>query len=161
MAKIVIGIGEVAVSSSLDDEIKTFALGSCVALILLDPKSRVCGMAHIALPLSEVDLDKSKKLPCYFADTGIPHLIDLMKKEGATIGPSLIIKLAGGANVIGTEDHFKIGIRNVTEIKKILWKLNLPVRAEDVGGNMSRTVSIDLSVGKVNLSSSDSRTWRI
>jgi chemotaxis protein CheD len=161
MGKIIVGIGEAATSGSTDDEIKTLALGSCVALVFLDPKTRVGGMVHVALPESKIDVEKGKKLPGYFADTGLPHLINLMKAKGSTPHSGYITKLIGGANVMDKEDHFQIGKRNVTALKKLLWELNLPITAEEVGGNISRTVSIEMQNGKVFIYSADGKKWSI
>ena len=161
MAKLIVGIGEAASSKNADDEIKTFALGSCVAVVILDPKTHAVGMVHIALPESKIDPVKAKQLPGYFADTAIPHLFQLMKKFDSIPHSGLIIKLIGGANVLQQQDHFQIGKRNVTAIKKILWDMNLPITAEDVGQNHSRTVTVELKTGKVSVSSSDGREWRV
>lgn len=161
MAKLIVGIGEAAASKTPDDEIKTFALGSCVAVIILDPKTRAGAMVHIALPDSKIDPVKAQQLPGYFADTGLPHLFKLLAKFDSAPHPGLIIKLIGGANVLQQQDHFQIGKRNVTAIKKILWDMKLPITAEDVGENHSRTVTVELKTGKVFVSSSDGREWRV
>lgn len=161
MGKIVIGVGEAAASGNPEDEIKTFALGSCVAVMFLDTKARVGGMVHVALPESETDRDKSKTLPGYFADTGIPYLLELMRAKGSVSHAGYIVKIAGGANVMNSTDHFKIGQRNVTAIKKILWELNLPIKAEDVGADYSRTVSLEMQKGRITISSSDGSKWSL
>jgi chemotaxis protein CheD len=48
---------------------------------------------------------------------------------------------------------FKIGERNYTILKKLLWKNNIMVESEDVGGIASRTVYFDISTGQVIISS--------
>ncbi|GAB1483918.1 hypothetical protein MASR2M78_27350 [Treponema sp.] len=53
-----VGIGEWAVSKSIDDVIKTYALGSCVAVIIYDAKAKVGGLIHVALPDSSIDAEK-------------------------------------------------------------------------------------------------------
>ena len=161
MAKHIVGIGEASASKDPEDQIKTFALGSCVALVILDPKNRACAMVHIALPESKIDPAKAVQLPGYFADTGVPHLFGLLKKLDSFPHPGLIIKLIGGANVLQQQDHFQIGKRNVTAVKKILWEMKLPLTGEDVGENHSRTVTLDLKTGKVIVSSSDGREWGV
>ena len=77
-----IGIGHMKASASTGDEIKTYALGSCVAVILYDKKAKIAGMIHIALPDSTVNTEKSKTLPGYFVDTGMPLLLKDFKKLG-------------------------------------------------------------------------------
>lgn len=153
MAQINVGIGEVAVSKNPDEVLKTFGLGSCVAIIALDPKVRTVALIHIALPDSSINPDKAKQLPGYFADTGIPHMFGEMSKQGSQPnGKGLIIKLVGGAQVMDPNQRFNIGKRNVLAIKKILWKYNLAVVAEEVGGNISRTVDVNVKTGRVTIS---------
>lgn len=153
MTKMVIGIGEIAVSTNAEDEIVTYALGSCVAVVLLCPKTRVAAMAHVALPESRLDLSKAENLPGYFADTGIMHLIKIMKQNGAGVVSSFIAKIVGGASVASQDDYFEIGKRNITAIKKMLWQNNIPIKAEDVGGRISRTVKLDMKDGKAYITS--------
>ena len=82
MANKTVGIGEWIVSSDPADIIKTYALGSCVAVLVYDSKVRVAGMIHVALPDSAVDPERAKSLPGYFADTGLPVMIEEMKRLG-------------------------------------------------------------------------------
>lgn len=161
MGKKIVGIGDCVVSNDSEDEIKTYALGSCVAVIILDPKTRSAGMVHIALPDSSINLKKAKELPGYFADTGIDYLVGEMKSIGARVGLGTIVKLAGGAMVIDDNDKFAIGQRNITEIKKILWSRNLLITAEDLGDNFSRTVNILVKNGHIEVSSSNGEVWRL
>ena len=153
MAQTNVGIGELAVSKNPDDHIKTFGLGSCVAIIALDPKVKAVGLAHIALPDSSINPDKANKLPAYFADTGIPYLIKEMAKLGChPKGLGLIVKIIGGAQVMDPNQRFNIGKRNVLTIKKVLWSFQLAVVAEETGGSISRTVDVDVSNGRVTIS---------
>ena len=48
MSQKVVIVGEEAHSGQPDAILKTFALGSCVAIVLLDPATRVIGMVHVA-----------------------------------------------------------------------------------------------------------------
>ena len=161
MKQIIVGIGEAKVSTDPDEILKTYALGSCVAVIVLDPVKKAVGMAHIALPYSHVDETKSKENPSYFADTGIPYLLDLLQNHGSEINDKYMIKLVGGANICDNEDLFQIGKRNVTAIRKILWSKQIPIMAEDVGDIHGRTVSIEVKTGKITVSSSDGTKWGV
>ncbi len=153
MSQINIGIGELAVSKTKDQLLKTFGLGSCIAIIVLDPKVRAVGLIHIALPDSSINPDKAKKQPGYFADTGIPHLFSEMAKLGChPKGQGLIVKLVGGARVMDPNERFNIGKRNLLAIKKILWSFNLAVAAEETGGSISRTVDVNVGNGRVTIS---------
>lgn len=160
----VLGVGELGASAQPGAVIKTYALGSCIAVIVLDRKTRCVGMAHIALPESTTSSEKAKILPGYFADTGIPALFDAMKKaaNGVLSPPNdLIVKICGGANISDANNIFNIGKRNALAIKKILWKYGLAPRSEDTGGDFSRTVTLYQSNGVVELSSPKKENWKI
>ena len=161
MSNIVLGVGELGAANSPGTVIKTYALGSCVAIILLDPKTRTVGMAHIALPDSSINAQRAQERPGYFADTGIPALLKEMSKNGCKPGKTTIVKLVGGAQVMDNNKVFNIGKRNVLAIKKILWKYGMGSRAEDIGGNISRTVQVDVDRGKVLITSSNRKSWEI
>ena len=82
MGQIILGVGDYGASNQIGEEVKTFALGSCVSVVLLDPKTRTVGMVHVALPESVINKAKSIEKPGYFADTGIPALLSEMAKFG-------------------------------------------------------------------------------
>lgn len=154
-----VGIGEWKVSNQQDDIIKTYALGSCVAVITYDQKKGVAGMIHIALPESKINSGKAERLPGYFADTGLPMLIKAMEKRGAE-KKSIKVRLAGGASIMDENRNFDIGRRNTIAVKRFLWKNGLGVIREDTGGNKSRTVAVNVSDGTVTLSNSG-KTWTL
>ena len=159
MKLIEVGIGEFSASSDTDSLIKTYALGSCVAVIIYDSENKVGGMIHIALPDSEINMEKAERHPSYFANTGLPLLFKKMNELGAKRKSSWI-KMAGGASVIKSCESFDIGKRNVLSVRKILWNKKLGIKKEDVGGNHSRTVSLNIENGVVSLSNSG-KNWEI
>jgi chemotaxis protein CheD len=154
-----VGIGEWVVSSEASDIIKTYALGSCVAVLIYDAKLAIAGMIHIALPDSKVDAERARSLPGYFADTGLPLMIEEMKRRGAVRG-HVWVKLAGGASVMDPGGFFDIGKRNILAAKRILWGSSLGPLAEDTGGELSRTVSLSVADGETTISSGQ-KTWTI
>ncbi|MBU2546830.1 MAG: chemotaxis protein CheD [Proteobacteria bacterium] len=158
----IIGIGEFGASNTVGTTIKTLALGSCVAVILLHPPTRSVGMVHVALPDSSISPERAQERPGYFADTGIPALLRSMTQLGCNHnGKEYIVKLAGGAKVMDPNNTFNIGKRNALAIKKILWKYGLGAVAEDLGGHFSRTVAVHVDTGRVVLSSSGRPDWEI
>jgi len=162
MAQIILGVGDYGASNRPGEDVKTFALGSCVSVILLDPKTRTVGMAHVALPDSSINKNKAAEKPGYFADTAIPALLQEMSRFGCDKrGKGMVVKLCGGANVMDTNDTFQIGKRNALAIKKILWANGMGAVAEDLGGNFSRTVSISVESGQVTLSSPGRPNWQL
>lgn len=162
MGQVILGVGDYGASNALGDEVKTFALGSCVSVILLDPKTRTVGMVHVALPDSSINKAKSAEKPGYFADTGIPALLQEMAKFGCDKkGKGMVVKLCGGANVMDTNDTFQIGKRNALAIKKVLWAYGMGAVSEDLGKNFSRTVSISVETGQVTLTSPGRPNWQL
>lgn len=159
---IMLGVGEYGASRTPGEVVRTLALGSCVAVVMLDPETRTVGMAHVALPESKISPDKAKARPGYFADTGLPALLEAMRAAGASKNAtSYIVKLAGGARVMDPNSTFSIGKRNVLAIKRILWQYGMGAVAEDVGGSISRSVQVDVDRGRVLLSSSSREDWEI
>jgi chemotaxis protein CheD len=151
MPIITIGIGEWSVSRNAEDLLKTYALGSCVAVAIYDSTHRVGGMVHVALPDSSIDPERAVAMPGYFADTGLALMIEAMKKLGSS-RRDVWVKLAGGAQTMDPDGLFDIGKRNILAVKKTLWKSSLGPVAEDCGGTISRTVSMRIDTGEISVS---------
>ena len=156
-----VGVGGLAAVADPSDALRTLALGSCVAIVMLEPVRRCVGMAHVALPDSAVNVERAISLPGYFVDTAIPNLLEAMASRGATDRRSLMVKLIGGASVISASSSFDIGRRNVLAIKRILWTRQMGAIAEDVGGKISRTVQVDAVSGRIRISSPGREDWEI
>lgn len=148
----VIGIGEIGISKDVDDVLITYSLGSCIGIAAYDPVSAIGGIVHTMLPLSKMDLEKAKKNPAMYTDTGTIHLLDSMTRHGAKM-KNLIIKIAGGGAPLETGGNFRIGERNYAVLRKILWKNNLLINAEDVGGTKPRTLSLKVRNGETTIKS--------
>lgn len=162
MADIILGIGDFGASKTPGTLVKTFALGSCVAVVLLDPKTRAVGMIHVALPDSNINKDRAAERPGYFADTGMPLLLKQMTDLGSSPnGRGMIVKLVGGAQIMDNNETFNIGKRNVLAIKKILWSKGMGAVAEDVGENYSRTVAVSVDTGQITISCPGRGKWNL
>ncbi len=161
MAEIVLGIGGIGATNTMGSSLKTYALGSCIAVVILDPQTRTVGMVHVALPDSSIKPEKVATLPGYFVDTGIPALFEQMRRCGTKGPKGLIVKLAGGAQIMDQNNTFNIGKRNALAAKKILWGFGLAPVAEDLGDNFSRTVTLAADSGIMTLSSPGRPNWHI
>jgi chemotaxis protein CheD len=150
MNAMVVGIGDCQVSSDPASTLVTYALGSCIAVMIHDPGAGVGGLLHFMLPESNLDLVKAEKNPFMFADTGIPLLFRSAYQLGAD-KKKLIVTVAGGAQMMDIQGTFNIGKRNTLAMRKILWKAGVLVHAEHLGGAVSRTVRLDVDSGKVML----------
>ena len=49
------------------------------------------------------------------------------------------------------EDYFKIGQRNFTTFRKLLWKNGFIIANQEVGGSISRTMVLELNSGLVTI----------
>jgi chemotaxis protein CheD len=150
MADLVVGISDLKVSSNPADSMITYALGSCIAVVVYDPAAKVGGLLHFMLPDSTLDAGKAKDIPAMFADTGIPLLFKSCYKLGAD-KKRMIVKVAGGASILDESNFFRIGQKNIMAMRKIFWNNNVLIDAEDTGKNFNRTVRIDLGTGKVSI----------
>ena len=146
--KIVVGIADMQVTNDPEATLITYSLGSCIGVTLYDPLMRVGGLLHIMLPESKIDAQKAQKNPWMFADTGVPSFFREAYKLGAEKG-RIKVKLAGGAQILDAAGFFNIGKRNHTALRKIFWMNNVLINGEDVGGNVNRTLSLEISTGKV------------
>ncbi len=147
----VVAVGDMK-TGRREDMIVTHALGSCLGLMVYDPAAQVGGLLHAMLPLSKINLQKASENPYMFVDTGVPELFRQLYDLGGQKS-RMVIKAAGCGQPLGNSEMFKIGERNYTILKKLLWKNNIMIEAEDVGGIASRTVYFDLSTGQVTISS--------
>ncbi len=150
--KHVVGIADRKISANADDSLITFALGSCLGIAIYDPLARVGALLHIMLPDSAIDPVKAQQNPWMFVDTGFPKMLDECLAAGAR-NDRLILKVAGGACAHGNaeEDYFQIGKRNFVMLRKILWERGILIKAHDVGGSVSRTMSLEIGNGEVQL----------
>jgi len=134
------------------DELVTYALGSCLGLVVHDPVAKVGGLLHAMLPLSSINPEKAKSNPFMFVDTGVPELFLRLYEMGGQKG-RMLVKAAGCANPMGKDQMFKIGERNYVVLKKLLWKNGVLLKAEDIGGSLSRTLHFNVASGQIVISS--------
>jgi len=142
----IVAVGDMKIGRN-SDIIVTHALGSCLGLVVYDPVQRVGGLLHAMLPLSKINPAKAEAKPFMFVDTGVPALFKALYEIGGQKS-RMAVKAAGCGNPLGKNEMFKIGERNYTVLKKLLWKNNILLETEDVGGTASRTLHFDISTGQ-------------
>jgi chemotaxis protein CheD len=102
------------------------------------------------LPESSLDPDKAQANPFMFCDTGLPTLFKSAYALGANKQRMRVI-VAGGAQILDQQGFFNIGKRNYIAVRKMLWKNNVMIDYEDVGGMVNRTLKLAVKDGKVRL----------
>jgi chemotaxis protein CheD len=135
------------VSTSTSDVLVTYSLGSCVALSLFDPVVGVGGLIHCKLPVSKLDPEQARSQPQVFVDTGVTSLLQAVFDLGAT-RRDLIAKVIGAGQRVDENGRFATGRRNYAVVRKLLWKNNILIAGEDVGGPTSRSVFLEIATGQ-------------
>ncbi len=147
---IAVGVGDCKWTADPAETLVTYGLGSCIGVAIWDPVSKVGGLLHFMLPESQSDPAKARANPALYADTGIPMLFRNAYQLGAD-KRRLIVRVAGGAQVLDGDNIFNIGKRNYLALKKIFWKAGVLIHAEEVGGSVSRTLRLEVGSGRLLL----------
>jgi len=150
--QVIVHISTLQVSADPAAVLVTYGLGACIAVTVHDPKLHLGGMIHFMLPFASSAADRARERPAMFADTGIPLLFERIAALGAR-REDLVIKVAGGGALQSEQAVLKLGQRNHTALRKILWKHRALITAEDVGGTKSRTVRLHVGTGRVTVTS--------
>ena len=150
MNKVVIGIADMKISDDPNTVLITYSLGSCIGVAVYDPVVKVGGILHYMLPSSSLDEEKAKMRPLMFANTGVPTLFKSCFKLGAKKN-RMIVKVAGGSQLMDPSGFFNIGKRNYAALRKLFWRNNVIIDSEDIGGNVNRTMSLYIGTGRVTL----------
>lgn len=144
-------MGEAVVSSKPGDLLVALGLGSCIGLSFIDADAGVAALAHIVLPQSNAN---GAATPAKFADTAIPHLLQLVTRAGARENRIHAV-LCGGAHMFTSQTAgnpvMAIGARNAEATLAALQARRISVRAKDVGGTVGRSVEIDVETGSVSV----------
>jgi len=151
--RLVVGIGEFAVTRQPGASIVTHALGSCIAVCIWDPAARVAGLLHFLLPDSKINPERARVQVGTFADSGIPALFQEAYKLGLD-KKRCEVRLAGGAEIAASASpsNLQVGKRNILAARNLLWRNGVMIRAEATGGAIPRTVRISVDDGRVEVS---------
>lgn len=117
----------------------TTILGSCVAVCLWDSAARVGGINHFLLP------DGAPASP-RFGASAVPLLVSSVLEKGGRRG-GLRARVIGGACVIDAFRADPLGARNVEMAREKLLAEQIPIVAEDVGGDVGRKLVFEVQTG--------------
>lgn len=129
-------------------EVLKTTLGSCIGIVLYDPKNEIFGLAHVMLARAH---GTAVENPAKYADTAIPNLLQMMQ---VPMGDASRVKakIAGGANmfsdIVGS-GLMNVGQQNIDTVKEILEKFGISVIGEDVGGHKGRQLTVDTESRRV------------
>ncbi|MBI2815126.1 MAG: chemotaxis protein CheD [Opitutae bacterium] len=148
--RVVIGVGDMAVSNNAQVILSTYALGSCIGVVAYDSVGKVGGLLHLMLPDAGISAEKAAQQPAMFATTGLPLLFRAMSGLKAERHRVRIL-VVGGAGMLAGSDPFRIGERNTAMTLEILRAQGLSVTHQQVGGSINRTVHLEVGSGAVDL----------
>ena len=151
-----VGVGDVVVSQNAKDLLTTHGpVGSCLAVYLWDPESRVGGLLHFEWPDSATDPMRAQTEPAVFADTGVLLLLERAGLMGAAKGRCKV-RLVGGPDIRDRAESDRWAKRNVLAARKVLWRSGIFVEGEEVGGTKARKATLAVSDGQLSVVLEDS-----
>lgn len=151
MALYVVNISDMKYSTSPEDVLITYSLGSCLGVTAYDPKAMVGGLVHCLLPRASAARDRAEQNPYMFVTTGVAMMVRTLMKKGAEV-QRMIFKAAGGANM-RNDDMFRTGERNYEALMRLLDRNDITLAAKQVGGTIPRTMSLYMATGEVIIKS--------
>jgi chemotaxis protein CheD len=137
------GIGEMVISSDPDAHLVAYGLGSCIALAVWDPRTRVGGLAHFMLPNGPANTGS----PVKFIDSGLDAYLSALEAQGAVPNRS-IFKAAGAASMLTVGGGLAFGKRNSDAMTAALTDRGLSLDATALGGTTGRTVQLEVGDGR-------------
>lgn len=161
-SRVAVGVGEVVLSPPADRVLVAHSLGSCIGVAVYDRRSGSGGLMHCQLPSRNLygSSSRERDKAARFADEGLSLLLDRLE-----LGPAdrdwVTVVLAGGSSVLDPGRHFRIGERNLAMVRKVLWSRSLMVRASEVGGDVPRTLSLDMNDGRIAIWSRSRETLAV
>ncbi len=144
--------GEYYVSG--ENELIGTLLGSCVAVCLIDMKKSVSGMNHFMLPGRITRVEIMTDLQAKYGITAINRLLTSMLEMGC-IKENIVAKIFGGGRVLDSV----LGLHSIPDdnirLAKLMMEMeDIPIVENDVGGNYTRKLLLDVHSGKVFLKKS-------
>jgi chemotaxis protein CheD len=123
-------------------------LGSCVAVTMFEPVSRVGAICHAMLPMNPGCDDVLR-----YVDTALQEMYRKVVQYGS--GGNIEVKVFGGAKVLNLgkfeSRKLTIGEQNVICAEKLLENMRLKVVSKDVGGTRGRRLYFCTKSGDVYL----------
>jgi chemotaxis protein CheD len=147
MPTIIVGVADSKISTEPSTYIATHALGSCLGVTFHDSKRRIGGMLHAMLPTASLH-EGQKIREAMFLDTGIPRLLAALIRAGGKKG-DIRCKVFGGAQLMATDNFFRIGSKNIDMFYRLSHEMELDVVSWEVSGRVNRSIRLNNQTGDV------------
>lgn len=128
-----------------------YGLGSCIGLFLYDENERIGGLAHIMLPGEKPE--DSDVLNTRYAENAFEMMLKHMTEKGASLRRIGAI-VVGGAHMfrdVYENIEHTVGYKNQQSVMEILQRRKITLIAQDLGGEIGRTMQADVSNGAVTV----------
>lgn len=149
----IIAIGNLYVTKNVREILKAVRVSSSIVVVVYDSESNIGGMAHMALPDSNVIANPGDSMLKY-VDQALPQFIEELDKNGM-VKNTARVRIVGGSQLFnfggGGGNILNIGTRNAITARTILTRQGIPVEKTETGGNKPRTVTLDMSTGYVSV----------
>lgn len=142
-------IGEMKVSTDRSVSLVSYALGSCIGVAVYDPVIPVGGMLHYLLPYPTSE-ERKKSSPLSYGSLALPAFFAELYRQGAS-KLRLIVKVAGGADMLGAAQGFRVGEMNWQLAEGFFREQGIKLKAKAVGGSKGRTLKLRIRDGKVSI----------
>ena len=140
----VVGIGDIVIDRYPGYTFTT-VLGSCIAVGLWDPVTKIGGLNHFLLAHAQGDTQNDFR----YGDVSIPALLARLRDAGAR-RESMKAIIVGGANVIRA--MLPIGTENAAFAKSSLAEQRIPIVESATGGAYPRRLSFTPNQGTYRIS---------
>ncbi|WP_413586320.1 chemotaxis protein CheB [Bdellovibrio sp. HCB274] len=128
-----------------EETIISTLLGSCVAVAIFDPTTKIGGLNHYLLP----EAQPGERANSRYGSHAIQLLIEDCLRLGANRS-QLKAKIYGGGNVISVSSLGEaIGSRNIEFAETTLRQLGIPIVERNVGGESARTIKFNTATSDV------------
>lgn len=127
-------------------------LGSCVALTAWHPQLKVGGLCHYLLPVSPHPIPGSQvKLEpdCRYADNALANMKFAMLQYAAL--KEFHVAVFGGGDMFAFSTPTSIGFDNISYARQWLQRERIEPYRVDVGGAISRSLTLILATGEIHL----------
>jgi len=126
--------------------IKIDRVGVGVGILIYSQTKKIGIGIHTLAPQAD---SPSPANPAKFADTAIPHAVELFEKEGA--GPPFTVAIAGGATMAGAPTANSVGMRLAEAAKAALAKAKMNIKTDQTGGSNIRSMILNIDTGDIQV----------
>ena len=126
--------------------IKIDRVGVGVGILLYNQSKKMGIGIHTLAPKADTH---SPQNPAKFADTAIPHAVELLETEGA--GPPFTVAIAGGATMAGAPTTNSVGMKLAEATKTALAKAKINIKTDQTGGSNIRSMILNIDTGVIQV----------